>query len=234
MKKTVIINRGIPASGKSIFTQKIVSTLQEHNISSVYCSTDDYFMINGKYCFDDSKLREYHLKNQDKFKSSLKDGIELVICDNTNIEPWEANPYYEMAKDFDYRVILMDFEPRDIESHLRVQESEEYQHIIPREVLEDMESRYQNYKSLTKKSSYPTSKQPKREYNEKSKRVEKFDEPSERFYYDDIIKISSDDYLKVKDIIGDMILKKIRDYSLNDIKLIPNHYKEIIKAFEKK
>ena len=102
MLKTVIINRGIPASGKSTFARNIVSTLTEHGLSALACSTDDFFMIKGEYHFDVSKLREYHMKNQEVFKKALHDEIELVICDNTNIEPWEAKPYYEIAKEYKY------------------------------------------------------------------------------------------------------------------------------------
>ncbi len=235
MQKIVIINRGIPASGKSTFTQKIVSTLQESGISAVSCSTDDYFMAGEEYLFDTTKLREYHLKNQDRFKSALKDGIEMVICDNTNIEPWETKPYYEMAKEFDYRVILMDFEPRNIEQHTQAQTNEGYSRNIPTDILTQMHQSYQNYKELTAKNSYPSIYQnPKREYDELSEQVIKLDEASEPFYYDDLIRVTSKDYVKIKDTIGNLILKKMRDYSLDEIKLIPQHYKTIMIEFQKR
>jgi predicted DNA-binding transcriptional regulator YafY/predicted kinase len=234
MQKTVIINRGIPASGKSTFSKNIVSTLRENGINAISCSTDDFFMSEGKYLFDFTKLREYHLKNQNRFNTALKDNIELVICDNTNIEPWEAKPYYIMAKIYDYKVILIDFKARDISLHYKSQDNDDYAHNIPLDILENMKNSYTNYKALIEKTSYPTSEQPKREYIESSGKVEVFDELSEPFYYDSLIKISADDYLKVKNIIGDMILKKIRDYSLNEIKLIPNHYKIIMKEFKKR
>jgi len=234
MQKTVIINRGIPASGKSEISKNIVSNLKEVGISAISHSTDDFFMVNGDYCFDVLKLREFHIRNQNDFKLSLKNDIEVVICDNTNIEPWEAKVYYDLAKENSYKIILIDFEARDLESHLKMQNNNGYRHNIPMEVLQNMRSSYQNYKPLIEKSSYPISKQPKREYSEESKRVELYDELSEPFYYDSLIKISEDNYLKIKDIIGNLILKKIRDYSLNEIKLIPNHYKIIMKEFEKK
>ena len=234
MQKTVIINRGIPASGKSTISKNIVSTLQKSGISAVSHSTDDFFMVDGEYMFDASKLREYHLKNQEDFEQSIQDGVEVVICDNTNIEPWEAKVYYNLAKRYKYKVILIDFEPRDIESHYQAQSNEDYKHNIPSDILESMESAYKNYKELTQKHSYPTLKQPKREYNEKRQRVVELDEPSEPFYYDSLIKVSSNDYEKIKEIIGELILKKIRDYSLNEIKLLPNHYKIIMQEFEKK
>jgi len=234
MQKSVIINRGIPASGKSSFSSNIISTLQERGISAISHSTDDFFMVDGNYMFDALKLREYHLKNQDYFEQSLKDDVEVVICDNTNIEPWEAKPYYNLAKRYGYKVILIDFEPRDIELHYQAQSNEDYKHNIPSDVLESMETSYRNYKELTQKYSCPTLNQPKREYNETKQRVVELDEPSEPFYYDSLIKVSLNDYEKVKEIIGELILKKIRDYSLNEIKLIPKHYLIIMQEFEKR
>jgi len=234
MQKTVIINRGIPASGKSTFAKEIVSKLPQKGLEAISCSADDYFMVDGGYRFDPSKLREYHLRNQDRFKNALKDDIDIVICDNTNIEPWEAKPYYEMAKEYSYRVVLMDFEPRDISSHHQAQSNDDYRHNIPLATLEEIESRYKNYKELTQKSSYPTSKQPKREYSEETHRVEEYSELSEPFYYDDLIKVSSKDYLKIKETVADMILKKMRDYSLDEIKLIPKEYKIIMEEMNKR
>jgi len=234
MQKTVIINRAIPASGKSTFAKKIVSTLQERGISAISHSTDDFFMVDGEYMFDVSKLREYHLKNQEDFEYSLQNDVEVVICDNTNIEPWEAKVYYNLAKRYKYKVILIDFEPRDIELHHQAQSNEDYRRDIPLDILQDMKSRYENYKPLTQKHSYPTSKQPKREYSQKEQRVIEHDEPSEPFYYDSLIKVSADDYMKTKEIIGDLVLKMIRDYSHNEIKLIPQHYKIIIREFKKR
>ena len=234
MKKTVIINRGIPASGKSSIAKEIASVLCENGYDAVPCSTDDFFISNGEYHFDATKLREYHLKNQDRFYQALKNGCELVICDNTNLEPWEAKPYYNMAKEFEYKVILMDFKARKLEDHIAAQTHYDYKHNIPKEIVQSMYERYEKYEELTKKSSYPTYRLPKRNYNENTKQVEILDEPSDLFYYDELITIVPNDYEKVKEIIGGMILKKMRDYDFNEIQLIPHRYKLIMQEFEKR
>ncbi len=235
MQKTVIINRGIPASGKSSFAKEIVSKLSQKGLSAISCSTDDYFMVDGVYRFDAERLREYHLKNQNRFKQALKEDFDVVICDNTNIEPWEARPYYDMAKEFEYNVILMDFGSRDIQSHIKAQSNEDYKHNIPEDTLINMQDRYYTYKELTDKNSYPTTtRHPKRTYNEDTQRVESLDEQSEPFYYDDLIKIDPFIYHQIKKIIGNLVFKKIRDYSYDEIKLIPRHYKEIMKEFHKR
>jgi len=234
MQKTVIINRGIPASGKSSFAKEIVAGFKEKGLSALSCSADSYFIVDGEYRFDPSKLREYHIKNQNRFKEALKNSTDLVICDNTNIEPWEANVYYEMAKEHDYFVILMDFESRELQSHIEAQSNDDYKHLIPPEILEMMLEKYQNYKELTEKHSYPKSYHVKRVYDEQTQKVEETDDISEPFYYDALIKIPQNEYNKIKSIIADMILKKIQDYSYSEIKLIPNHYKIIMKEFNKR
>ena len=48
MTKKLIINRGIPGSGKSTSAKKLAPKEQ-------IFSTDDYFMKNGKYIFDGKK-----------------------------------------------------------------------------------------------------------------------------------------------------------------------------------
>jgi len=234
MKKTVIINRGVPASGKSSFAKEIVSTFKSKGLRATTHSTDDFFMVDGEYRFDESKLREYHLKNQDAFFEALKSGVDLVICDNTNIEPWEAKVYYNMAREFHYKVILMNFKPRDVEAHFQDQNNEAYKHNIPKEILEAMLERYECYDELTAPFSYPTSKLPKKEYDEKSQKVEVKEEASEPFYYDHLITIESNEYFKIKDIAAGMIINSMREFDIDEIKLIPQQYKKIMKEFHKR
>jgi len=234
MQKTVIINKGIPTSGKSTFAKEITKTLNENGLSSIICSTDDLFMIDDKYKFDITKLRENHLKNQEKFLEALSNDIDLIIVDNTNLEPWEAKPYYMFAKKFDYKVILIDFEPRDLSEIISFQTNPNYNKNIPQSVLQDMLKRYETYKSLLQKEFSSPITAPKRIYDEKLQKIIKTNEPSEQFHYDELIFIKTDDFLKVKKIIGNLILKKLKGYDLNEITLIPRHFKIIMQEFHKR
>lgn len=71
MKKTVIINRAVPGSGKTTITNCIVEKLEEKGIDVRVHSTDEYFMVNGKYVFELEKLGAYHLKNLVEFEKSV-------------------------------------------------------------------------------------------------------------------------------------------------------------------
>lgn len=93
-EKKMILMRGVSGSGKSYKAKQLAKT----NPKSVVFSTDDFFEVNGKYEFDGSKIGEYHQKNQDRTYQALKDGVPLVIIDNTNIRLWEMRKYVEMAQ----------------------------------------------------------------------------------------------------------------------------------------
>jgi len=194
--KLAIINRGIVGTGKSTIVNKIKDSLEKNSFSYEICSTDEFFIKNGEYKFDINKIQENHLKNQDKFFNALKEQKDVVICDNTNISSWEAKPYYNMAKSLNYKVILLDFEPRSLEDILKNQT-----HNVPEDIIKDMLERYNK---------------------------------SDKFLYDEMIKILPNEFENVKEIIGDLIVKKIRGYLENEIELIPKEYKIIIKELNKK
>lgn len=196
--KLAIINRGVVATGKSSFIKEIKSSLTKNSYSCEICSTDDFFMKDGEYKFEANKLQENHLKNQDKFFNTLKQGIDLVICDNTNLSPWEAKPYYNMAKQFEYKVIILDFAPRNIDDILDSQI-----HNVPKEIIVNMLQRYNQSKL-------------------------------EEFSCDEVIQILPDEFNQTKNIIGDLIVKKIKTYLPNEIEIIPKEYRTIIKELHKK
>ncbi len=120
--KLVIINRAIPGGGKTSLTKQIEELAKslEHSIS--VHSTDEYFIQIDeegirRYVFDKKKLNEYHQNNQEAFKQALENRIDIVVCDNTNFESWQSKPYTDMAREFGYKILLIDFKPRELELH---------------------------------------------------------------------------------------------------------------------
>jgi predicted kinase len=96
--KTVYIMRGISGSGKSTVASKL--SIKEDYI----CSTDKYFMVNGEYKFDRSKLGEYHKRNFELFSSFLAQDVPVVVVDNTNCKRKEFKRYIDKAKEHGYEV----------------------------------------------------------------------------------------------------------------------------------
>jgi predicted kinase len=85
--KRVIIMRGVPGSGKSTLAREMFP-------NAVFCSADDYFMVEGKYCFDPSKIALAHQACWRKFYGALCDQVPLIVVDNsaTNVAE-EVAPY---------------------------------------------------------------------------------------------------------------------------------------------
>ena len=95
MKKLFII-RGLPGSGKS--------TVVKQYIGATVCSADDFFMIDGKYVFDRSKIGQAHAACRSKAIDAMMAGVEQVVIDNTNTQRWEYLPYVELSAQYGYEV----------------------------------------------------------------------------------------------------------------------------------
>lgn len=126
-----IINRGISGSGKSTFIKLLTEKAAKHNQKVVTHSTDNLFMVNGEYQFDVKKLGYNHKQNYENFIQSIKDKINIVICDNTNSKQWEYKPYAVSAKLRGYKIISVFFFPDKIDLHLK-----RNTHSLTREILE--------------------------------------------------------------------------------------------------
>lgn len=101
----MIINRGLPGSGKSTLSNKILNLYER----CVICSGDDYFMTSlGEYKFDVTKLAEAHICAQNKAIQACRDSISPVIIDNTNVKFWEVKKYLDIARMHHYIVILVE------------------------------------------------------------------------------------------------------------------------------
>jgi len=95
MEKILFIVRGLPGSGKSTFAS---------TISDVYFEADQFFMQDGSYKFDPSKLRDAHAWCLSQVESMMQKAEPRVAVSNTFTQEWEMSAYFEAAKKYGYRV----------------------------------------------------------------------------------------------------------------------------------
>ena len=130
MEKVLYIVRGIPGSGKSTFAKTLGGT---------HFETDNFFMVDGEYKFDGSKIKEAHNWCQNSVNSAMilnnTAGLnETIVVSNTFTQEWEMKPYYEMADTYGYKVFSIIIENR----HEGVN-----QHEVPDEILTKMRERFE-------------------------------------------------------------------------------------------
>jgi len=135
----------VPGSGKSTF----INVLREFakNFSIKIHSTDDFWMVNGKYEFDINRLGTMHQKNFENFEDSLHNGVNIVVVDNTNLRPREYNKYIISAEEAGYPIAIVTFVPDELEKHV-----ERNTHNVPVETIEKM----RDYLLQNLNVSYPT------------------------------------------------------------------------------
>lgn len=93
--RNLIIMRGLPGSGKSHAAK---------NFGGFVLSTDNYFMVDGVYQFNPTKIGQAHAETQLLTKACMEWLTPLLVIDNTNIRLWEMKPYLLLAKEYNYKV----------------------------------------------------------------------------------------------------------------------------------
>ena len=107
--KTLLIISGISGSGKSTLAETLIKrathfdqSIEDDFCGSIICTADDYFMVDGEYKFDSSKLGEAHKACIQKCEDSMQVELELIIVANTTTDKKSAKPYLDMAKQYGY------------------------------------------------------------------------------------------------------------------------------------
>lgn len=213
IKKTVIINRAVPGSGKTTITNCIVNELKNNNLNIAIHSTDEYFMVENRYVFDISKLYEYHQTNINEFKKSIVNNIDIIICDNTNIAPWQTEEYTKIARANDYQIIFITLDPRELEKHVESQKvtpEKPDAHGVEEDVLKNMIEEYYIYDDLlNSKILIDTDKHVQYKWDiEKHKKI--VIGMASHFDSDFIIRILPNEYKKAQENIGSKILQLIK------------------------
>lgn len=125
MEKILYIVRGIPGSGKSTFAK---------TLSDNHYEADMYFLDQeSNYNFDGTKIKNAHAWCLDRVKTDMAVAREKIVVSNTFTQEWEMESYFELAKQYGYKVFSIIVENR----HEGIN-----QHGVPEDKIEQMKNRF--------------------------------------------------------------------------------------------
>jgi predicted kinase len=135
-EKILYIVRGLPGSGKSTFSEKLVGS------DFLVCEADKYFIDKetGQYNFDGSKIKDAHRWCQELVETYMKDSLvndqfyREIAVSNTFTQEWEMKPYMELAQEYGYKVFTIVVENRHGGKNI---------HGVPDDKLEIMKNRFE-------------------------------------------------------------------------------------------
>jgi predicted kinase len=130
--KNLYLLRGLPGSGKSTLAREI---------GDAFVEADMFFMSDGEYKFDGSKIKDAHAwcKSTVREWMEINDntwGIEFanIAVSNTFTQEWEMEDYYKLAEEYGYKVFSMIVENRHGGVNI---------HECPEEKIEQMRNRFE-------------------------------------------------------------------------------------------
>jgi predicted kinase len=91
---------GLSGSGKSTYINLLCG-------GAVVCSADTFFMVDGQYRFDVSKLSQAHGACFKGAIDALQRGEDHVVIDNTCTSSEEIAPYVLLAQAFGYEAEIV-------------------------------------------------------------------------------------------------------------------------------
>ena len=131
--KNLYIVRGLPGSGKSTFAKSIAKSYQVFE-------ADQYFMKNGKYKFNPTKLKEAHNDCKNRVARRMRENLfnslffNNIVVSNTFTQYWEMKFYRNIAKRYGYKVHTIVVENRHEGVNI---------HGVPEDKLQVMEDRFE-------------------------------------------------------------------------------------------
>lgn len=102
-------------------------------ISRAICCADDWFMRDGKYTWKAENVGTAHAWCQRKCRRFMKKQVGRIVVANTSTTEKEMIPYYDLARQFNYRVFSIIVESRHNNKSI---------HNVPESTLKKMKARF--------------------------------------------------------------------------------------------
>ena len=125
--KVLYIVRGLSGSGKTTLANKLCSL--------IYSADDWFYDKEGNYNFDPSQLADAHadcFTNVELAMESCKGNLHYIAVANTFSQAWEAEPYFKLAKKYDYSPFVVE-----------CQNTFDNVHGVPQETINVMKNRWE-------------------------------------------------------------------------------------------
>ncbi len=125
----LVLIRGLPGSGKSTFANLIAN-----NLGFEHYEYDMFFVVNGEYRFDATRVLDAHAWCQHNVEAVLKKGRDVIVS-NTFTRVWEMQHYLDLGEEYNAKIIVLTMEG----NHGNV-------HGVPPEVIKKMRQRWEQYR----------------------------------------------------------------------------------------
>ena len=102
-------------------------------LGKAICCADDYYVHGGEYKWNADDIRKAHEWCQRKCRRFMKVQVEHIIITNTSTTERELKPYYDLAKQFRYKIYSIVIENRHGGVNI---------HGVPEATLEKMRARF--------------------------------------------------------------------------------------------
>lgn len=125
---TLYLIRGVPGSGKSSLARILLANQVVDDIAEA----DDFFVQDGLYSFDASKLREAHGWCQKHTENCLDKGLSIAVS-NTSTTEKEVETYRKIAEQYGAKFVSLIVENRHEGKNT---------HGVPEEKIQQMKDRF--------------------------------------------------------------------------------------------